>query len=459
MTVPTPTLPRHQRSRDSRNGRVGAGNDAATPKAGWFSSLAIYRRPRLVAVLLMGFSSGLPLALTFATLSFRLAEIGVSRTAIGLFALVGVPYSVKFLWSPLIDRLPIPLFTSRLGRRRGWALAIQPLLALAILALGLVDPRSAPGLTALAALAVAFLSASQDIVIDAYRIELLRPEEQGAGAAATQWGYRFGMLAASAGALYAASFGGWDFAYGLMAALMLVGMAAVWFTPEPGGLSAPEPLPGSTTLAQAAAWLRRAVVAPFGDMLTRDGVLAILAFVILYKFGDALAATMSNPLYVSLGFTKVELANIAKVYGFAASLAGLALGGIVVLRLGVMRALLVCGILQMLSNLMYALQVSAGHSLVALAFTIGVENLTGGMGSAAFVAYLSGLCNVAFTATQYALLSSLAAVGRTTLSASGGALADMLGWSPFFILATAACLPGLAILLWIMRGERRLRPG
>lgn len=425
---------------------------------GWLSSLAIYRRPRLIAVLLMGFSSGLPLALTFATLSFRLAEIGVSRTAIGLFALVGVPYSVKFLWSPLIDRLPVPLFTRHLGRRRGWALAIQPLLALAILALGLADPRSAPALTALFALAVAFLSASQDIVIDAYRIELLRPEEQGAGAAATQWGYRFGMLAASAGALYAASFGGWRFSYGLMASLMLVGMAAVWLTLEPEGCPPPERLPGAGAAARVAAWLREAVLGPFGDLLRRQGVLAILAFVILYKFGDALAGTMSNPLYVSLGFTKVELANIGKVYGFGASLAGLALGGIVVLRLGVLRALLICGALQMLSNLMYALQVWAGHNLIALALTIGVENLTGGMGSAAFVAYLSGLCNIAFTATQYALLSSLAAVGRTTLSASGGALADALGWTPFFFLSTAACLPGLALLLWIMRGEVRRRP-
>ena len=340
----------------------------------------VYREPRLIAVLLMGFSSGLPLALTFATLSFRLAEIGVSRTAIGLFALVGVPYSVKFLWSPLIDRLPIPLFTAKLGRRRGWALAIQPLLGLAILALGFADPRAAPGLTALVALAVAFLSASQDIVIDAYRIELLRPEEQGAGAAATQWGYRFGMLAASAGALYAASFGGWRFSYGLMAALMLVGMATVWFTPEPGGALPLEPLPGPTALARVAAWLERAVLAPFSDMLKRPGALAILAFVVLYKFGDALAATMSNPLYVSLGFTKVEVANIGKIYGFAASLAGLALGGVVVLRLGVMRALLVCGVLQMLSNLMYAVQAWAGHNVPVLALTIGVENLTGGHG-------------------------------------------------------------------------------
>ncbi len=428
------------------------------PRFAWFSALRVYREPRLIAVQLMGFSSGLPLALTFATLSFRLAEIGVSRTAIGLFALVGVPYSVKFLWSPLIDRLPIPLFTPKLGRRRGWALAIQPLLGLAILALGFADPRAAPGLTALVALEVAFLSASQDIVNDAYRIELLRPEEQGAGAAATQWGYRFGMLAASAGALYAASFGGWRFSYGLMAALMLVGMVTVWFTPEPGGALPLEPLPGPTALARVAAWLERAVLAPFSDMLKRPGALAILAFVVLYKFGDALAATMSNPLYVSLGFTKVEVANIGKIYGFAASLAGLALGGVVVLRLGVMRALSVCGVLQMLSNLMYAVQAWAGHNVPVLALTIGVENLTGGMGSAAFVAYLSGLCNIAFTATQYALLSSLAAVGRTTLSASGGALADALGWSPFFMLSTAACLPGLALLVWIMRAPADHRP-
>ena len=451
---PSPLPARGEREGPAQREGEGRSADGQPPSAlAWVSSLAIYRRPRLIAVLLMGFSSGLPLALTFATLSFRLAEIGVSRTAIGLFALVGVPYSVKFLWSPLIDRLPIPLFTSYLGRRRGWALAIQPLLALAILALGLADPRSAPGLTAIFALGVAFLSASQDIVIDAYRIELLQPEEQGAGAAATQWGYRFGMLAASAGALYAASFGGWRFAYGLMAALMLVGMVTVWLTPEPGGVSPAEKLPGATAAARVTAWLRRAVLAPFSDMLTREGAMLILLFVILYKFGDALAATMSNPLYVSLGFTKVELANIGKVYGFAASLAGLAMGGVVVLRFGVMRALVVSGILQMLSNLMYAAQVWAGHNLLALALTIGVENLTGGMGSAAFVAYLSGLCTIAFTATQYALLSSLAAVGRTTLSASGGALADALGWTPFFVLSTAACLPGLVLLLWVMRRE------
>src|SRR5437868_6951095 len=199
---------------------------------GWADALRVYRQPRLIAILFMGFSSGLPLALTFGTLSYWLAEIGVSLTAIGLFGLVRTSYSLKFLWSPLIDRLPIPFLTARLGRRRSWALAIQFLLALAILALGMTDPIADPAATALAAVVVAFLSASQDIVIDAYRIELLLPEEQGAGAAATQWGYRFGMLAAGAGALYAASFGGWSFAYALMALLMLVGMVSVWVTAE-----------------------------------------------------------------------------------------------------------------------------------------------------------------------------------------------------------------------------------
>src|SRR5437762_2222270 len=233
---------------------------------GWLAALAVYRQPRLLAILLMGFSSGLPLALTGATLSLWLADVGVSLTAIGVFTLVRFSYSFKFLWSPLIDRLPIPLLTARLGRRRGWALAIQLLLALAILALGLTDPRASPWPTAFVAVIVAFLSASQDIVIDAYRIELLLPEEQGAGAAATQWGYRFGMLAAGAGALYAASFGGWSFAYGLMAALMLVGMATVWLTPEPeeaGAARALEPIPGDSAAERLREWLRRAILAPF----------------------------------------------------------------------------------------------------------------------------------------------------------------------------------------------------
>src|SRR5437773_330433 len=222
--------------------------------ASWREALNTYRQPRLLAILFMGFSSGLPLPLTVGTLSFWLAQSGVSRTAIGLFALVGISYNFKFLWSPVIDTLPIPMLTRRLGRRRSWALVIQVLLALAIFALGLGDPSHNPMGTAFLAVVVAFLSASQDIVIDAYRIELLKPEEQGAGAAATRWGYRFGLLAASAGALYAAAYGTWSFAYSLMAALMLVGIATVWFTPEPGGIREPEQLPGATAVDRLKPW-------------------------------------------------------------------------------------------------------------------------------------------------------------------------------------------------------------
>jgi MFS transporter, PAT family, beta-lactamase induction signal transducer AmpG len=418
----------------------------------WFDSLRIYREPRMLAVLFMGFSSGLPLPLTFGTLSFWLAETGISRTSIGLFALIGISYSFKFVWSPFIDRLPLPWITRAFGRRRGWALTLQALLAVAILALGFSDPRTEPGIVALCAVIVAFLSASQDIVIDAYRIELLKPEEQGAGAAATQWGYRFGMIASSAGALFLAEFGGWTVAFTVMAALMGVGMLTVLFTREPeGSAAALAPMPGDTAGERVVAWIQRAVVAPFADFMTRPGWVAILVFVVLYKFGDALAGVMANPFYVAMGFTKLEVASISKVFGVVATLAGLAVGGITVYRLGMYQALLACGVLQAVSNLMYAVQSVVGHDIGMLTVTIGIENFTGGMGSAAFVAYLSSLCNVAFTATQYALLSSLATVGRTTLSASGGWLSDQLDWVSFFTVTTAAAIPGILMVLWLMR--------
>src|SRR5215469_14768588 len=247
----------------------------------WFESLRIYRTPRLLAVLFMGFSSGLPLALTFATLSFWLAEAGIPRTQIGFLVLVGFSYNYKFLWSPLIDRLPIPGLTGRLGRRRGWAIAIQVPLMLAILALGQTEPGTGLAATVILAVIVAFLSASQDIVIDAYRIELLKPDEQGAGAAATQWGYRVGTLAAGAGALYTAQFGGWHVAYAVMAALMLVGIATVLLTPEPETSRIVAAQPSDQG---AAAWFRTAVIRPFADFMTRPGWAVILLFVVLYKF-------------------------------------------------------------------------------------------------------------------------------------------------------------------------------
>jgi len=405
----------------------------------------------------MGFSSGLPLPLTLGTLSFWLAQSGVSRTTIGLFALVGVSYNFKFLWSPVIDRLPLPFLTRRLGRRRSWALVLQAGLALAILALGFSDPKIDAGRTALLAIVVAFLSASQDIVIDAYRIELLTPEEQGAGAAATQWGYRFGMIAASAGALYASAFGGWHFAYAVMAALMSIGMVTVWLTPEPAASKLVVPTGGHGAEA-VLNWLLAAVIAPLADFFRRRAWAPIVLFILLYKFGGALAGNMANPLYVSLGFTAVEVAPISKVFGVFATLVGVALGGAAIPRWGLFPTLLIGGVLQALSNLMYVALTMAGHDTTMLALSIAIENVTGGVGSAAFVAYLSRLCSLEFTATQYALLSSLEAVGRTMLASSGGWLADHFGWVDFFILSTFAGLPGLVVLLWLMRQERMARP-
>ena len=394
----------------------------------------------MLAILLMGFSSGLPLALTGSTLSIWLKESNVSLTDIGLFALTGLSYNLKFLWSPVLDRAPLPVLSTWLGRRRSWALVIQVALAAAILRLGMTDPLHERWLVALFAVLVAFLSASQDIVIDAYRVELLAAAEQGAGAAMTQIGYQIGMLTSGAGALYLATAFGWSAAYLVMAACVPVGFVTVLATREPHVIVPP-----------TERWFRSAVIEPFADFMTRRAWLVILAFVVLYKVGDAFAGRMSNPFYLTLGFNKNEIASIVKVFGVAASLGGVFLGGILVARYGTMRALLVGGVVQMLSILMYVVQLWAGYDIFVLAFTIGTENITMGMGSAALVAYLSRLCNPASTATQYALLSALATSPRTLVAATGGWFADQLGWAPFFFFATAACLPGLAILLWLRR--------
>jgi MFS transporter, PAT family, beta-lactamase induction signal transducer AmpG len=421
----------------------------------WLRSLRVYRDPRILAIFCMGFSSGLPILLVFGTLSFWLREAGVSRTEIGLFVLVGISYSFKFVWSPFIDRLPIPFLTRRLGRRRSWALVIQVPLAAAIFALGSTDPATALGATALCAVIVAFLSASQDIVIDAYRIELLTPEEQGAGAAATQWGYRLGTLAASTGAFNAAEWGGWHFSYTVMAGLMLIGIVSVLMTREPVIPEGTLPLQREGSAAtRIGDWIRQSIIEPFADFMHRRGWLVILIFIVLYKLGEAMAGTMANTLYQELGFSKADVGNIGKLVGLAATLAGVATGCAAVARLGIVRALLVGGVLQMLANLLYVALLGAGQSNLMLAASIFGENFTGGMASAAFVAYLSSLCNVAFTATQYALFSSLAAVPARFLSAPSGWLVDHISWTPFFLVATAICVPSLLLLVWMER--RRL---
>jgi PAT family beta-lactamase induction signal transducer AmpG len=439
----------------------------------WLAVAAVYRNPRVIAILFLGFSSGLPLALTGQTLSLWLKDEGLSLTAIGLFAAVGTPYALKFLWAPLMDKARIPGLTRLLGRRRSWLIVTQFSLIAATLALGFSGPAANIGVTAMLAVAVAFASASQDIVVDAYRVEILEEHQFAAGAAAIVFGYRVGMLVSGAGALYLASAFAWPLVYAAMAVLVLVGVATVLLNPEPTMRETPESIVRedevrawlaerphlSGPLGAALAWLYIAVVCPFAEFMARPAWVAILLFVIFYKFGDSLAGVMTFPFLDDIGFTKIDIANVAKVFGFAATLAGLALGGALMAGLGLYKSLWICGVLQLVSNLMFAVQAMVGADITFLALTIGLENLAGGMGTAVFVAYLSSLCNVAYTATQYALLSSFMVVARTWLSSSGGALAEWLDWIGFFLLTTGAAVPGLVLLWWLGRAGMAVRPG
>ena len=427
--------------------------------AAWRRSLAEYSERRVMLILPLGFASGIPLLLTFSTLSAWLATAGVSRAAIGAFALVGTPYALKFLWSPLIDRLPPPI---PVGRRRGWGIAIQLALIAATLALGSCNPKVELARMGALAILVAFLSASQDVVIDAYRVEILTPEQQGPGAAMIQTGYRVAMLVSGAGALIIAARYGWFAAYATMAAMLGAGMIVFIFGPEPA--TPPEARPNSAAASRLDAvrvWLATAVTGPFADFMRRPRWLAIVIFIVGYKLGEAMAGVMATPLYISIGFSLDEIAAISKLVGFFATVAGAIVGGVVTSKLGVMRALVLCGVLQSAGNLFYVLQAVGGHRLDYLALCVAAENLTGAMAGTALVAYLSGLCSPAFTATQYALLSSLAAVGRTTVASSGGVLAEKLGWVPFFMLTTVATIPALVLLIWIARrdGKRLLARG
>jgi PAT family beta-lactamase induction signal transducer AmpG len=411
----------------------------------WRRSIAACADRRVLQVMALGFASGLPLLLTYSTLSAWLATAGVRRAAIGTFALVGTPYAFKFLWSPLIDRLPPPL---PLGRRRGWGITIQALLIGAILALGSCHPQHNLPLMGALALLVAFLSASQDIVIDAWRVEILEMDMQGPGAGMIQTGYRIAMLVSGAGALVIASLAGWFAAYATMAALLGVGMLVFLFGPEPKVAAETKPA-GAAGWAGIRRTLATAVAGPFTDFMRRPLWVVILIFIVGYKLGEAMAGVMAMPLYISLGFTLKEIAAVSKLVGFFATAAGALAGGVVTTRFGFRRALLLCGVLQSAGNLFFVLQAMGGHRLGYLALCVTAENLTGAMAGSAFIGYLSSLCSPAFTATQYALLSSLASIGRTLVASSGGVLAEKLGWASFFLLTTVAAVPALVLLFWI----------
>ena len=399
--------------------------------------LEILRSPRVAAVLLLGFSSGLPLALTGGTLQAWLTVSGTDIMTIAWFSWIGIPYLLKFLWSPLMDRY-VPPF---LGRRRGWMLLTQLALVAGIAAMAVSPPNANLWLLGCLALWVAFASASQDIVIDAYRTDLLPASERGMGAAVSVLGYRVAMLASGGLALILADQIGWRQTFFAMAALMGVGLATSLFAPEPALRGTP---PRS---------LRDAVVEPLKDLASRTGALQLLALIALYKFGDALAGTLTTAFLIrGVGFSLTDVGTINKALGLVSLLAGGLVGGLLLVRMSLMRALLLFGVLQAVSNLSFAVLAWAGKSYPLLVFAVGFENLASGMGTAAFVAFAMALCNHSFSATQYALLSAIASLGRILFGPVTGSLVEAFGWANFFVLTFVAALPGLW-LVWRMREQ------
>jgi PAT family beta-lactamase induction signal transducer AmpG len=415
---------------------------AAAPPAGetWREAFV---NPRVGVMLLLGFASGLPLALTTGTLQAWATADGLDIRTIGFLTLVGSAYTLKFLWSPLMDRYVPPL----LGRRRGWMLVTQCLLVAAIATMGAFPPSTAIHALAAMAIVVAFCSASQDIAYDAYRTDVLRKEERGAGAAVSVLGYRIAMLVSGGLALVLAdSFIGWRATYALMAGLMLVGVATTWFAPEPEAAAAPP-----RTLAEA-------VTGPLRDFFAREGAVRALILIVLYKLGDAFAGSLTTAFLIrGAGFSVTEVGAINKVLGLVATIVGALAGGAMMTRLSLYRALMLFGVLQAVTNLGFWYLAVSPKAYWSMATVVGLENLCGGMGTAAFVAYLMALCRVRYSATQYALLSALAAVGRTYLAGPlSGVMVEAFGWAAFFACTFVIALPGLAALWWQREQVRAL---
>jgi PAT family beta-lactamase induction signal transducer AmpG len=420
---------------------------AAIPKSGtlqrWREALEVYKDRKQLAILMMGFASGMPFLLSGTVLGYWMKTVGVDLKTIGIFALVGTPYALKFAWAPLVDQLAIPWLDRKLGRRRAWMIVAQIGVLASVLALAATDPVTTPWQTAAAALAIAFFSATQDIVIDAYRIEILREHEQGAGSATTQLGYRIALWTVDAMALLLPSLLPWPIVFALIGALMLIGIATTLMSREPAVTHAPAHSAGN--------WLRQALVAPFVEFIKYRSWLLILMFALLYKFGDAIGGTMARPFFVEVGFSGPEIFGVTKSFGVAATILGGIIGGVVVARYGLFKSLLIGGILQALTNVLFTWQAWAGHDIVVLTIAISADNFTGALGSIAFVAYLSSLCTAGMAGTQYALLTSLMAFGRTVMSSGSGWLAQEVSWPAFWSLTALLAIPGLLLLLWIWR--------
>jgi PAT family beta-lactamase induction signal transducer AmpG len=435
--------------------------------ATWREAFAVYRHQRVLAMLFLGFSAGLPFLMVFSTLSAWLRDLGVSRTAIGFFAWIGITYSIKVIWAPIVDRVPIPILTRMLGKRRSWMLVGQIGIALGLIGMASVDPTTDLSKVALFALLVAFSSATQDIAIDAYRIEAVVKERQAAMAATYILGYRLALLVAGAGSLYIATYASWPSAYLSMAALMLIGMLTALIVTEPvrhqdregvmfeqrviDFMSRSAALP--TWLRKTIAWLIGAVVCPFADFFSRNGwwAVVILMFIGVFRLSDLAMGIMANPFYLDLGFTKTEIANIAKIFGFFMSVAGSFAGGVLVVRYGIMRPLLLGAIMVAVTNLLFAFLAMVGPDKFWLAVVISADNVSAGLSNAVFIAYLSSLTNQAYTATQYALFSSFMTLPGKVISGFSGFIVDGYGYISFFVYAAAIGIPAILLVVYLMR--------
>ena len=408
----------------------------------WASGVRVYLEPAPLAALFLGISSGFTFAMIGATLTTRLAQHGVSKSAVTAFALTFLAYNLKFLWAPIVDNVRLPLL-GRFGQRRSWLWLVGVLAMAAVAILGLADPGESLAIVALAAIAVGVAGATFDIVIDAYRIELLEPHQLGAGSGMSQYGWRLGAAAAGALALYLAARVGWTAAYFACAVFALPAMLVGVLMGEPARHRAPAPV---RSLAEAV----KAYFSPLLEFLERQGALVVLLFVLIHKIGDTLANLTLRLLFQDLGFSNDEVAFYDVGVGFAALLIGVFCGGILYVRLGMKRAVLISLVLMAVSNLSFALLAAAGHSNLGMAAAVGFENFASGIGGVTVVAYLSALCDLRFTATQYALLSALASIaGRFLSGTSAGALIETMGYVNFYLLTTLVALPGV-ILFWFM---------
>jgi len=409
----------------------------------WIQAITLYKEPRILSILFLGFSSGLPFLLTLATLHVRLSEVGVNKTTIGLFVFVTIPYTLKFLWAPIIDSWQLPFFGRFLGKRKGWMLITQLSLMISLVLLGFADPSQNIWMTAGAATVVAFCSATQDSVIEAYRVESLDIKSAGIGAGASVFGYRLGMWVSGAGALYLATNFSWLATYSFMSFFVMIGIVATLLSHEPKYSKFSQKKISSPMLQ---AKFRTLVSSPMKTFINREDWGIIILFILFYKFPDTILNVMSIPFLLEIGFTKIEIANVAKFFGIGAMMCGGLIGGILLVRKPLIDTLFICGFLQIFSCLMFIIQAQVGHNILMLFVTIGIENLACGMGTAAFITYLSSLCRMPHTATHYALLSSFGSLARVTFSSIGGWLADQLNWHDFYALSALLCIP-LIILL------------